>query len=342
MVVRISDADGPPGGPPGFDARLARLAGRQYGVVTLAQLRALGLGPRGVAHRAARGRLHRLHRGVYAVGHTWLTLEGQSLAALLACGPGAVLSHRSAAAAWGLRRGVPTPIEASTALRGRSAPAGVELHRTRSLPRADVTRARNLPVTTVARTLVDLAGVLTPSALGRAVHEAEFLRLLDVAAVEEALGRANGRRGTPALRAALTEPSPGATRSALEERFLALVSGRLPAPRCNAHLQVAGELMEVDVIWRGARVVVELDGAQAHRTRRAFHRDRARDLALAAEGWVVVRLTWQQVTREPERVIRELQRLLAVRGGQAQRPGASAIRPTGGIAADESGADSAV
>lgn len=325
---RVSDADGPSGVPPGLDARLAHLAARQHGVVTLAQLRSLGLDTRGASHRATRGRLHRIHRGVYAVGHPGLTPEGHSLAAVLACGPGAVLSHRSAAAAWGLRGSARTRVEATTAARGRTAPAGVELHRTRSLPREDVTRKRNVPATTVARTLVDLAGVLAPFALARAVHEAEFLRLLDVAAVEEALARADGRRGTAALRAALDQPSPGATRSVLEERFLVLISGRLPTPRLNVTVQTAGAPIEVDVAWRGARVAVELDGAAAHRTRRAFQRDRARDLALAAEGWVVVRLTWRQVTREPERVIGQLRRLLAVRGGQPRRPDGSAIRPT--------------
>ena len=329
-MFRIGDADGPSNEAPGFDARLAHLAARQHGVVSLAQLRALGLGKRGAAHRAARGRLHRVHRGVYAVGHPRLTPEGRSLAALLACGPRSVLSHRSAAAAWGIRASAQTLIEVTTSNRGRRAPPGVQLRLTRSLRAEDVTRLRGLPVTTVARTLVDLACVLAPSALARAVHEAEFRRLLDVAAVEAVLARANGRRGTAALRTALAEPSPGATRSALEERFLSLVRGRLPAPRLNANLWVGGELIEVDAAWRDARVAVELDGAAAHRTSRAFHRDRARDLGLAAEGWVVVRLTWPQLIHEPERIVGELRRLLALRGDQSSGQNVSAILRTGG------------
>ena len=288
--------------------------------MSLAQLRALGLSPRGATHRAARGSLHRLHAGVFAVGHADLTPEGRRLAAVLRCGPSAVLSYRSAAAAWGFRHSARKLIEVTTPRRSRTAPAGVQLHVTRSMPREDVTHLRNVPITTVARTLIDLASVLSPSALARAVHEAEFLRLLDVAAVEDALARANGRRGTGALRAVLSQPSPGPTRSVLEDRFLALVSGRLPAPQLNVPVQVVGERIEVDAAWHGPRVAVELDGAAAHRTRRAFHRDRARDLALAAQGWVVVRLTWQQVTGEPEWVLRELSQLLAVRGGAERAP----------------------
>jgi very-short-patch-repair endonuclease len=293
---------------------IARLATRQHGLVTLAQLRGLGLGDRAVQQRAARGKLHRLHRGVYAVGHSVLSHDGCWLGAVLACGPDAVLSHRSAAAAWGIRRSDRTRIDVTTPRRGRTAPPGVQIHRVRSLASDDVTHHRGIPITTVARTLVDLADVLELHALERAVHESEVLRLLDMRAVDDTLTRANGRRGVTPLRAALAEPPVGPTRSALEDRFLALVrSAALPLRRLNSSIALGDRRFEVDCLWPSERVVVELDGEDVHLTRRAFQSDRVKDLALAADGYVVVRLTWQQVTRAGNRVVDQLSRLVALR-----------------------------
>jgi hypothetical protein len=306
-------------GPPQAQGRaLAALAARQHGVVSIAQLRALGLSGAGVARRVAAGRLHPVHRGVYAVGHTALGAGGRRLAAVLACGPRAALSHRSAGAAWGLRPTARARIEVSTAQRGRRGPTGIDLHRVRDLPDEDVTVLDAVPVTTVARTLVDLAAVLPGDGLARAVHEAEVLRLLDVAEVQAVLARSAGRRGTGRLRALLAEPAPGPVRSVLEERFLALCRrGGVPVPRTNVWLPVDSGLLQVDAFFAAAGVVVELDGAAAHRTRRAFHADRRRDAALAAQGLVVVRLTWERVTREPHAVLAELRRILTLR----DRPG---------------------
>jgi hypothetical protein len=302
--------------PAGVDEALAALAARQYGVVSSAQLRELGLRTRAVHHRAATGRLHRVHRGVYAVGHESLSLEARRMAAVLACGDHALLSHRSAAAAWGLRATSRTRWDVTTPQRGRRSLPGIELHAARALANEDATTLRGIPVTSVPRTLVDLAAVLPPGALERAVHEAEVLRLLDVAAVDAVLARSPGRRGTGRLRALLAQPSPGPTRSALEERFLGVCRhARLPLPRLNAHVATSDSLIEVDVLWPHQRVIVELDGAAVHQTRRAFHADRRRDAALAAEGYVVVRLTWQRITRERSAVVDELQRLLDLRGG---------------------------
>jgi hypothetical protein len=298
------------------DTALAALATRQHGVVTAGQLRALGLGSRGIQHRVGRGRLHRLYPGVFAVGHGALTLDGRRLAAVLACGPGAALSHRSAAAAWGLRDSATAGWDVSTPRQGARCATGIRLHTPRSLPRDEVELLRAVPVTSVARTLVDLAAVLSADALGRALHQAEVLRVLDVADVDAVLARSNGRRGTGRLRRALATPSPGTTRSALEERFLSLCRwAGLPAPRCNVHLATARGLLEVDAVWPAAAVVVELDGVRVHDTARAFHADRRRDAALAAEGYVVVRLTWRRVTRERAEVAAELRRILAVRAG---------------------------
>jgi hypothetical protein len=214
---RNDDANGRSRAPAALDAALAALAARQHGVVSLAQLRALGLGSRGVQHRARKGRLHRLHRA--AVGHTALSRDGHRMAAVLACGPGAVLSHASAADAWGIRHTSQTRWDVTTTGRtGRTGPAAVRLHRVRALHEDDVGRLRGVPLTSVARTLVDLAAVLRPEALERAVHQAEVLRILDLAEVEAALARVPNRAGARRLRELLAEPSAGQTRSALEER----------------------------------------------------------------------------------------------------------------------------
>ena len=237
------------------------------------------------------------------------------MAAVLACGPRAVVSHFSAAAASGLRPSSRRKIEITTPDRGRRGPPDVEVHCVRRLSPHDVTSLRGIPITTVARTLVDLAGVLPADQLQQVVHEAEVQRCLDVAAVEAAIERANGRRGIAALLAALCQPSPGATHSELERHFVALCRrGGLTLPRLNVPLQLGERLVEVDGLWVGQRVIVELDGEESHHTRRAFHADRRRDSALAALGYVVVRLTWTRVTREPAATVSELRRLLAVRG----------------------------
>jgi putative AbiEi antitoxin of type IV toxin-antitoxin system/uncharacterized protein DUF559 len=294
----------------GLDERIAALAARQHGVVSLAQLGALGLSPRAASYRVEAGRLHRLHRGVFAVGHPGVGAHGLRLAAVLACGPDAVLSHTTAAAVWGMRPTARALIDVTTtASGGRTAPRGVGLHRTRRLHEDDVARVGVLPLTAVPRTLVDLAGVLSPHRLERALHEAEVLRLLDVHAVHAAAARVPTRRGLATLRALLKSTSPGHTRSELESRFLALCRSAGLVPRLNVRL--FGH--EVDALFPAERVVVELDGQASHHTHRAFHRDRRRDAALAAQGHLTVRLTWDRVTGEPHAVARELARILAAR-----------------------------
>ncbi len=293
---------------------MAELAARQHGVVALAQLAARGLGARGTQHRAASGRLHRVHRGVYAVGHRVLTADGYRIAAVLACGPGAVLSNRSAGAAWGVRPTGRARIEVTVPRQtGRAGPPKVELHRVRRLAPDDVTHLRNIPITTVARTLVDLAAVLTPSALERAVHQAEVAQLLDVTATRAAIQRTPGRAGVRLLANLLSLPSPGPTRSELESAFLELCRrAELPIPRINRHVD-AGALLEVDALWPDQRLIAELDGGAAHRTTYAFENDRRRDAALAAHGYLVVRFTWQRITNEPQDVGADLRRILALR-----------------------------
>jgi very-short-patch-repair endonuclease len=225
------------------------------------------------------------------------------MAAVLACGPGAVISHRSAAALWELGVAWGGAVEVT-------APAehqcdGVIAHRSRTLARDHITVRAGIPVTTVARTLVDLADVLTDAALARAVNEAQVrYRVQLVAVVDDTAGR----RGAPRLRAILERSAGAPTRSVLEDTFLALIeSERLPRPEVNQ--RVAG--YEVDMLWRRQRLIVELDGRRFHDHPRAFERDRERDADLAAAGFTVVRLTWQRLIRQPSR---EAQRLRALLG----------------------------
>ena len=300
------DQDGPRSS---LDAAVAALAARQHGVICHAQLVELGLGTAAIHRRVLNHRLQRLHRGVYAVGHPGLTLRGHELAAVFACGPEAVLSHRSAARLWGLLRSGTGGIEV-TAPRTREARAGLTVHTTRCLTAPDRGVVEAIPVTSVARTIVDLAELLGDAWLGRAIHEAEVRRLFDLRAVEEALGRVPGRRGANRLRRVLAgyRPEDHDVASEAERRFLSLCRvGGLPAPRPAL---IAGR--QVDFYWPRARLAVEVDGAAYHHTRRAFHEDRSRDRSLATLGIQVLRVTWTDLQR-PAAVAREIADVYAAR-----------------------------
>src|SRR4051794_7928508 len=281
------------------DVLIAALADRQHGVVARRQLVALGLSARAIDHRLKHGRLHLLHRGVYAVGHRVLSQRGRWMAAVLACGVGAVLGHRSAAALWGIRPTSRAAIEVTTPRRLR--PRTGLLPRCAVLPGDEVTTLDGIPVTTPARTLFDLAGVLTRRPLERALDEAEVLRLEGPA---ELLARHPGHRGAATLRTLLLNArSSTLTRSELEERFLELVDDAgLPRPETNAII----EGYEVDAVWRDARLIVELDGYATHGTRKAFERDRIRDRTLQARGWRPIRLTSLQLAADPAALAEEL------------------------------------
>jgi predicted transcriptional regulator of viral defense system len=289
-------------------ARLADLAERQHGVVARWQLVAIGWGRGAIGHALEVGRLHRIHVGVYAVGHRRLSLRGQWMAAVLACGPEAVLSHRSAAWLWGLAASGRKRIDVTVPGRSRSGQAGIELHLVRALDSRDRMRRDGIPVTTVSRTLLDLAEVLPLTRLERAVEEADRLQLLRIRDVERLLERSHGRHALKPMRAVLEAYRlPDHTRSELERAFLELVGDAgLPAPATN--VLVAG--VEVDAAWIDRKVVVELDGFAYHRTRRAFERDRERDSALQIAGFRVVRITWRRLTGDPAGVVRDLRRLL--------------------------------
>lgn len=236
------------------------------------------------------------------------------MAGVLAGGDGAVLSHRSAAALWGLPAPDPPFVEITSTQSTRSV---AWLRRHCGQPAGDeATCQEGIPVTTVSRTLLDLATCASPDNFERALREAEFLRLPQFPPLAELLSRHAGRRGTRLVRNTLERLShlPGGdTRSMLEDRFLRLAEKvGLPLPETNVTIRVDGRRYDADCIWRQARVILELDGRQAHATRTAFERDRERDRRLQAAGWTVIRATWQQVT-EASALVRDLRQLLKAR-----------------------------
>jgi predicted transcriptional regulator of viral defense system len=284
------------------------LAGRQWGVVSAAQLRALGASRSAITRRVHAGQLHRLFPGVYSVGHASLAREGRRLAAVLACGPDAVLSHRTAAAHWGLLRTDQTRIDV-TAPRGRHGAPGIRLHRSRSLDARDTTHHEGIPITSVSRTLLDLAAQARPSELERALAQADRLRVYDHRTITDVIARSNGHRGTNVLAEATTQ-QPKWTRNAWEAEFLELIrKASLPEPLTNDafHAPDHGHC-EPDYHWPTHRVIVETDGFETHGTQAAFRNDRAKDAALTASGYRVLRFTKDV---EPDLVVRRLRALLA-------------------------------
>ena len=290
--------------PRSVDVLVAELARAQHGVVSRPQLLGLGLTAKGVDSRLERGRLHPLHRGVYAVGHASVGLDGRRLAAVLACDQQAVLSHRSAADLWGLRRSDAPHTEITVPTRaGRRRRPGITIHRSSLAPFETATTTQGIPTTTPARTLLDLAEVVPRRALEKAADQAEALRLFELGAIELVLRAHPHRHGTARLRRVLAAYAIGEqfTRSELEERFLALCERHgIPAPRVNA--RVAG--LEVDFFWPRASLVAELDGHTHHGTRAAFERDRERDAQLLLHGVRTVRITRRRLATEPDEVAR--------------------------------------
>jgi very-short-patch-repair endonuclease/predicted transcriptional regulator of viral defense system len=286
------------------EVQIARLAARQSGAVSRTQLERCGLSRSAITRRVRAGALHPVHRGVYAVGHPGLGIEGRLHAALLYV-PDSMLSHTTAAWWWQLTKTEPRRIHFSGPRRWRST-SEICVHH---VPGLEGTVHRGHPVTTVERTLLDLAAVRTKEALRRAPAEADHLGLLDPAALQAILGR--GRPGSAALRSALDDHNPrlAHTLSVLEERFLTLCeSRRVPMPEVNAKVQG----LMVDALWREQRLVVELDGHRSHATPSAIERDRHRELVLRGSGYRVLRYTWRQVTTEPAVVASDLRRALGI------------------------------
>jgi very-short-patch-repair endonuclease len=297
--MRLVPATRPEPASPSVDEAVAALAAAQHGVVSRAQLRALGVSDSAVSRRVAGGRLHVLHRGVFAVGHPVLGPHGRWRAAVLACGDTAVLSHAAAAALWGLRASAAVVVDVTVpGTGGRAWRAGIRIHRARDLT-GQTTTHDGIPVTTPARTILDLAGTLQRRPLERLLDTAENARLTDVASLV-ALARAHtGHRGASRVLSALDSHMPGTTltKSELEELFLALCdAANFERPRVNQWV----EGFEVDFLFPDARLIVETDGWRHHRTRHAFERDRRRDAVHTRAGYRTLRFTHAQLTHEPQ------------------------------------------
>jgi predicted transcriptional regulator of viral defense system len=303
--------------PPSLDAAIAAIATEQHCVLSLAQFVDLGLSPAGVQKRAAIGRLHRIHRTVYSlVPKPLLTREGHWMAAVLASGPGAVLSHRSAAALHELRAANRSKIDVTVPRRSARGHPRIDRHRSRTLTPADTTIVNGVPCTTVARTLLDLAEVVNRRALERAFDQAEILEVFDLRALEDQLARNRTRPVARAVRTVLDEHYIGSTvtQSDLEEAFLALCRRILvPQPELNGWIDLHDDepMIWADFVWRDQRVIVETDGGRFHGTHQARERDPRRDQRAMLAGWRPVRTTWRQVMYRPHELEVMLPALLA-------------------------------
>lgn len=294
------------------DHAIEAIATRQYGVIARRQLLALGLGEKAITYRVGLRRLIVQHSSVYVVGHRVLTREGRWMAAVLACDEGAVLSHFDAAAHHGLLANRGARIHVTRPSNAGRAPdhRRITLHRVRTLRAWETTTRDGIPVTTVGRTLLDVARRAHPTTLEDAVQRAITLQRFDLADVAQCLDEHPRQPGAPKLRRLLAELAgrdAAHLRSELERRFLALCDDHgLPRPATNA--RVVG--LEVDGLWPHAKLVVELDGYAFHASRTAFERDRERDQRLAVAGYAVIRVTHAQVTRTPAEVAGRLRHLL--------------------------------
>ncbi len=280
------------------DRVIAAFAERQHGRVNRRQLLEAGLTRHQVQRRVETGRLHPEHAGVYAVGHRRSGSWGVYAAAVLAYAPQAVIGVLSGAAMWGVRDSRRSTVDVVLAKEGGRERPGVALHRSRVLTPADVVHLHGIPVTSVPRTYVDIAAQLSPGGLARAWREGVHRGLLDVGALEAELRHA--RPGTAAVHALLADREVvPVLRSELEERAWRLIRrAQLGRPEANVWLpEVAGGI-EVDLLWRERRLIVELDGWRTHGTYAAFHADRSRDALAQLMGYRIVRLTWRDVVRD--------------------------------------------
>jgi len=291
------------------DLQLAALAAIQHGVVSWLQLREIGFTKHAVHARVAAGRLHRVHRGVYAVGHTKISLRARWMAAVLACGPEAVLSHRAAAALLELRAAPSGPIDVTAAALAHRLP-GIRCHVARQLHPDDRTKIDGIPVTTLSRLLLDLAETDNPRRLRSTLEAAQRADLLNVLHLEATMARSPGRHSLKPLAAALEQLNDEApwTQSELETRFLELVRhAGLPAPHCN----VVVDGVPVDFHWPAHNLIVEVDGFRYHRTRASFEDDRRRDTRHAVAGRRSVRLTHQRIVYEQREMLSDLRKLIS-------------------------------
>jgi hypothetical protein len=305
-------------GHPLWDAAVAALAARQHAVVSVEQLRELGLSNAAIQWRSDTGRLHRIYRGVYSlVPKSLLSRNGRYMAAVLACGSDALLSHRSAALLHGLRKDGGAKLDVTIPKRSGRCRAGIALHRSLTLAPADAIVLNKIPATSVARTLFDLAEVLPRRPVERAFDQAEYLQLLDLWAIQNQLERNATRPGAKVVRSILEEHYIGSTltRSEVEEAMLELSRALgLPRPEVNAWLDLhdGGLMIQPDFMWRAQRLIVEVD-SKYHRTAQRYEADRRRDQRALVAGWTVVRTTERQIKTRPRELHETIARLLRAR-----------------------------
>lgn len=285
------------------DRKVARLAATEWGVLSLDELRACGLTSTAVADRVMRAWLHPLYRKVYAVGHSNPPRFGLWLAAVKACGPGAVLSHFAAAALWELLEWDHRSIEVTVLGKCTRIHSGVRVHRTGCLAPDEVSTHKGIPVTSVSRTLIDLASVATPAEVRRAVRAAAARELLDLREFLAAIRAARGRRGIRKLKQIVAR-STAPTASVLEDVVLDLVlAGGFEHPDVNNPLCLDGRRVVPDLRWPRARVIVEADGAAWHDNWVVRAEDAERQALLEAHGERVIRITWDQAVRRPDETL---------------------------------------
>lgn len=294
------------------DRAAAWVASQQLSMITAVQLGAVGIDKDGIVVRRRRGTLHRCHRGVYLLGPPPLLPGAKELAAVLACGPAALISHRSAAALWGLAK-PPTDGVRLTVVGESRRHRGLRIHRVDQLHPADRSQWHGVPVTSPARSLIDFASEAGLGELERAIAEGRALRLIPDRALTAAIKRAPRRPGVGAVKAELRrEGGPLWTKSEGERHMLRLIrAARLPPP--HTQVRIAG--FEADFLWPEPKLIVEVDGFQFHGHRAAFERDRKRDAAHVLAGYRVIRFTWRQLTDEPLAVAVTIARALEARGG---------------------------
>jgi hypothetical protein len=300
--------------PVPLDAAIAEIAARQHGVVALWQLRGLGLTASAVRMRVRDGRLHRVHRGVYSVGHSLLSMNGRRMAAVLALGPTAVASHRMAGALHAIVNS--SALELPVPGRGSRAVPGVVVHRTRRLHADDLTAIDGIPSTSLARTLIDYAERATHRQVERACEQASIARAYDQRSIDAAIERQPTRRGSKRLVAVVAAFRPGTTptRNDVEEALLAICD-RIGAERPLVNSWIPfddGGGASPDFLWPSPKRIVEVDGFETHGTRGAFESDRERDRKLKLMGYDVIRFTWRDVMFRPQQVARELAAFLAL------------------------------
>jgi very-short-patch-repair endonuclease len=273
---------------------IARIAGHQDNVITAEQLSAAGLGRGAIAHRVKARTMQRLHVNVYLLGAAPPTPMARARAAALACGPDAVVSHRSAACLFRLLPDIPGDVDVTIPGRNQAPRSGIRRHRVKSIPRHHVTSLNGVKVTSIARTICDLAATESPRDTEDAFQEALYRELVTDKALNAILAREPRRRGAPVIRAILENPS--LTRSERERRILKLIAqAQLPKPLTNVPING----YKADVFWPQYNLILEFDGWQAHGHRHAFESNRKRDQIMLAAGLRTLRVTDRQLTNEP-------------------------------------------